>query len=130
MAEATKASGNARPPTRSDALWDPGGRGHRHAPAGVVNPVASTAWTPIGYGVPASIAGLYQDMTEAIIDGRLHFYGGGRRVERETPVVDVLRGLLAGRVCAYWVGNGLILKAKWWIVSAPKRALAFSGPVV
>jgi len=65
-------------------------------PQVVVNPVAAMASTLIGYGVPASIAGLYQEMTEAIIDGRIHFHGVGRQVRRETPVVDVLRGLLAG----------------------------------
>jgi uncharacterized protein YbjT (DUF2867 family) len=65
-------------------------------PQVVVNPVSTLGETLVGYGFTASLAGLYQELAEAIIDGRVHFHGVGRQLKRETPVVDVLRGLLAG----------------------------------
>ncbi len=65
-------------------------------PQVVVHPASAMASTLIGYGMPASISELYQELTEAIIDGRVRFHGVGRQLKRETPVVDVLRGLLAG----------------------------------
>lgn len=63
-------------------------------PQVVSNPVDSMSATLQGYGLPASIADLYQEMTGAIIAGAIAYRGEGRRLERETPLTEVVGGLL------------------------------------
>jgi len=65
-------------------------------PQVVVNPVAAMAETLIGYGVPGHAAALYQEMTGAIIDGRIRYHGAGRQVQRQTSIQDALRPFLGG----------------------------------
>lgn len=57
-------------------------------------PTAVMAGALQGFGIPADVAAAYQEMTEAIVDGRVVFEGGHRRVFGSTPVAAVLRGLL------------------------------------
>lgn len=47
-----------------------------------------------GYGLPGSIADLYEEMTRAIIAGTIAFRGEGRRLFRETPLTELVAGLL------------------------------------
>lgn len=64
-------------------------------PLVVVSPVESMAVTLQSYGLPASIAGLYQEMTQAITAGTIRYHGEGRRLQRQVSISEVLRGLLA-----------------------------------
>jgi uncharacterized protein YbjT (DUF2867 family) len=57
-------------------------------------PVEAVAPTFTGFGMPADLAGLYQEMIGAIRSGRVKFEGTHRRVLGTTSVETVLRGLL------------------------------------
>lgn len=63
-------------------------------PQVVSNPVEVMSSTLQGYGVPGSIADLYQEMTGAIIAGAIAYRGEGRRLLRETPLTEVIASLL------------------------------------
>lgn len=63
-------------------------------PQVVSNPVDSMSATLQGYGLPAPVADLYQEMTRAIIAGAIAYRGEGRRLHRETPLTEVVAGLL------------------------------------
>lgn len=65
-------------------------------PTVVSNPLEVMVETLVGYGVPASVARLYHEMTGAIIRGEIRYHGAGRRIERKVPVAEVMRGLLGG----------------------------------
>lgn len=58
-------------------------------------PVTAMATALQGFGFPAQLAGLYQEMTEGMIAGRLGFEAGVRTVQGTTPVAVVLEKLLA-----------------------------------
>lgn len=58
-------------------------------------PTSVMATTLQGFGFPAQLAGLYQEMTEALIAGRINFEPGHRQVEGTTTVGQVLEKLLA-----------------------------------
>jgi len=58
-------------------------------------PVSALASTLAGYGMPAEIAGMYQEMTEGLLSGLVAFEGGHRRVQGTTPLETVLRDLIA-----------------------------------
>lgn len=60
----------------------------------VTSPVDTMAATLVGYGVPAGVAGLYEEMTGAILAGQVAYRGVGRRRERQVGLVETLRGLL------------------------------------
>lgn len=67
----------------------------RARPTVAVQPVAGMAEALQGFGLPAGVAALYQEMTEAIIAGKIRQEPGLRTFPRRTPIDDVLRGLLA-----------------------------------
>lgn len=58
-------------------------------------PVSSMATTLAGYGMPPAMAALYQEMTEALIDGRLGFDKTTRRVVTPTKIGTLLESLVA-----------------------------------
>lgn len=60
----------------------------------VSSPVDGMSAALQGYGVPGSIADLYEEMTRAIIAGAIAYRGEGRRLYRETPLAEVVAGLL------------------------------------
>lgn len=57
-----------------------------------VFPVEAMAPTLTGFGIPADVAALYAEMTEAMNSGRLGFEGVGRRVEGTTSLEQFLAG--------------------------------------
>jgi uncharacterized protein YbjT (DUF2867 family) len=57
-------------------------------------PVAVMAQALQGFGFPATMAALYQEMTESILNGHVAFEGGHRRIEGQTRVGTVLKRLL------------------------------------
>lgn len=57
-------------------------------------PVTAMAGALAGYGIPADIAGLYQEMTEGLISGHVAFEGGHRRALGSTSLETFLRGVL------------------------------------
>lgn len=59
-------------------------------------PLDAMAPTLTGFGLPQDIAELYREMTDGIIQGRVAFEGGHRRVRGDLGLEDVLRGVLAG----------------------------------
>ncbi|MBK6687741.1 MAG: NmrA family NAD(P)-binding protein [Deltaproteobacteria bacterium] len=58
-------------------------------------PTSVAATTLQGFGFPAQLAGLYQEMIEAIVAGRLVFEPGHRQVQGTTTLGEVLEKLLA-----------------------------------
>jgi len=58
-------------------------------------PVTAMAGALAGYGIPADIAGLYQEMTEGLISGHVAFEGGHRRASGSTSLATFLRGVLS-----------------------------------
>lgn len=58
-------------------------------------PVAAMAGALSGYGIPADIAGLYQEMTEGLISGHVAFEGGHRRALGSTSLATFLTGALS-----------------------------------
>ena len=59
-------------------------------------PLAAVAPTFQGFGMPADLAGLYQEMLTGIANGRVSWEGGHRRVQGSTPVKAVLAGMISG----------------------------------
>lgn len=57
-------------------------------------PVASMGATLQSYGVPATMAGLYQEMTEAMVSGHIAFDATLPRVTPTTALREVLSGML------------------------------------
>jgi uncharacterized protein YbjT (DUF2867 family) len=57
-------------------------------------PTAVMAGALQGFGIPADMAAAYQEMTEAMVEGRIAFEGGHRRVFGVTDVGTFLRGVL------------------------------------
>jgi uncharacterized protein YbjT (DUF2867 family) len=57
-------------------------------------PVAAMAQTLTGFGFPADMAALYQEMTEGLISGHVAFEGGHRRAWGRVGVAQVLAGAL------------------------------------
>lgn len=57
-------------------------------------PVQAMAGALTGMGFPPDIAALYQEMSEAMIAGRLRFEGGHRSAPGRTSLEDFLRGAL------------------------------------
>ena len=55
-------------------------------------PTAAMSGALQSFGVPAGMADLYQEMTQAMVDGTLGFEGGHRRVIGETTVQQFLAG--------------------------------------
>lgn len=62
----------------------------------VSSPPEGMAEALVGFGVPRQMGALYQEMTLALIAGRIRFGEGARRFTRQTSLDDALRGLLAG----------------------------------
>lgn len=58
-------------------------------------PVASMAATLTGYGMPADVAALYQEMTEGAIKGLVKFEGGHRRAWGQVTLEAFLAAALA-----------------------------------
>jgi len=58
-------------------------------------PVSAMAPMLEGFGLSASLAGLYAEMTEGMIAGRIGFEGGHRRLEGSTSLEAFLPGFLA-----------------------------------
>ena len=58
-------------------------------------PVNAMAATLAGFGMPAEVAGMFQEMNEGLLSGHVAFEGGHRRVQGTTSLETVLRGLLA-----------------------------------
>jgi uncharacterized protein YbjT (DUF2867 family) len=59
-------------------------------------PVEAMAATLAGFGMSQEIAGMFQEMTGAILRGHVAFEGGHRRVQGTTPLETVVQGLVAG----------------------------------
>ncbi|MEZ4390593.1 MAG: NmrA family NAD(P)-binding protein [Polyangiales bacterium] len=57
-------------------------------------PLDAMVPTLTGFGLPADVAELYREMTDGIIQGRVAFEGGHRRVRGEVELETVLQGLL------------------------------------
>jgi uncharacterized protein YbjT (DUF2867 family) len=57
-------------------------------------PVSAMGQTLVGYGLPADVAALYQEMTEGVLSGRVGFEGGHRRASGSTSLTTFLRGAL------------------------------------
>lgn len=58
-------------------------------------PVQAMAGALTGMGFPADMAALYQEMSEAMVDGRLRFEGGHRHAPGRTGIGSFLRGALS-----------------------------------
>lgn len=57
-------------------------------------PLDAMVPTLTGLGVPADVAELYREMTDGIIQGRVAFEGGHRRVRGDVDLETVLKGVL------------------------------------
>lgn len=58
-------------------------------------PLDAMVPTLTGFGLPADVAELYREMTDGIIQGRVAFEGGHRRVRGDVDLETVLKGVLA-----------------------------------
>lgn len=63
-------------------------------PQVVVNPVAAMSEALQGFGVPKTMADLYQEMTSAMLNGTIKYQPGLRTLPMTTPIDTVLRGFL------------------------------------
>lgn len=81
-------------PLSHNQIADAIGRITGKRPVVAVYPAEAQAQTLQGYGLPAQISGLYQEMTLGFLSGHITKVPGARHIAGKTPVDDVLRGML------------------------------------
>lgn len=92
---AVQLGGTATGGTTYEDVADAIGRITGKRPQVVVNPVSAMSDALQGFGVPKTMADLYQEMTTAMLNGTITHQPGLRTIPMKTSVETVLRGLLS-----------------------------------
>jgi len=83
------------PPVTPNEIADAIGRVTGARPQVVSSPPEGMAQALVGFGLPPAVAALYQEMTIALVAGKIRWQKGLRHVNRTTSLDDALRGLIA-----------------------------------